>query len=166
MPRNRLPMLTGDKHPPGRKCASAAVDEWTARNFHFGSYWPVLTTPAEVRYLRIAAVRLVVVAGRTPIALSPANRTSARATSTLHDPVVDSGSSLFNLKRALARKDWLSVRKDALVSFIATHCVRLFGEGPRAVDRSRAKTQTLAYRYEWRQRPGGYPVSGPPPRGG
>jgi hypothetical protein len=68
------------------------------------------------RYLRIAAVRLVVVAGRTPIGLSPANRTIAQATSALHDPVVDRGSSLFNLKRALARKDWLSVRKEALVS--------------------------------------------------
>ena len=34
--------------------------------------------------------------GRTPIALSPANRTSARATSTLRDPVVDRGSCLFN----------------------------------------------------------------------
>ena len=35
--------------------------------------------------------------GRTPIALSPANRTSARATWALRDPVFDRGSCLLNL---------------------------------------------------------------------
>jgi hypothetical protein len=31
-------------------------------------------------------------------------------------PPVDRGDSLFNLRRALVRNDWLSVRKEALVS--------------------------------------------------
>jgi hypothetical protein len=69
------------------------------------------------RNLRIPAVRCVAVARWCPTAhIGRQERTKALLTSTLGGPAFGCGTSSLNLRRALVRNDWLSVRKEALVS--------------------------------------------------
>jgi hypothetical protein len=79
------------------------------------TYW--VEPSGKVCFSRIPAARCVAVARRRPTAhVGRQERTKALLTSTLRGPAFGCGTSPLNVRRALVRNDWLSVRNEALVS--------------------------------------------------